>query len=146
MTIAENVTAAKEADELLSLIVDEKPRRFWERLRDIALAKAPLPEQPHKPSEPMTKEEARRFELEELRFGKYKGDNIGYVYEVDPDYLHWLVTAPEWLHKNLTRYLLLMEKEPAQSVRRNVCRSCGCEIHASETYCGECMCEDDSDL
>ena len=25
----------------------------------------------------------------------------------------------------------------------HVCKSCGYPIHPSETYCGECMCEDD---
>jgi hypothetical protein len=35
---------------------------------------------------------------------------------------------------------------PKQSKpRKHRCKGCGYKIHPSETYCGECVCEDDSE-
>ena len=108
--IEKNIAAAKEADELLSLVIDEKPRRFWERLRDIVLIKAPLPALEESPQiRPMTDTEAKEFEKEEIKFGKYACMSVGIVYENDKQYLHWLAGVSDKFHRDLSRYLRKMD-------------------------------------
>lgn len=45
--------------------------------------------------------------------------------------------------KNPQGYIELGKPKPY--VRKHLCQGCGCSVAAGNDYCGECLCEDDSD-
>ena len=53
---------------------------------------------------PMTKEECLSFERQEMKFGKYKGKEIGHVAASDMKYLLYIDELPDF-RKDLKRYL-----------------------------------------
>lgn len=89
-----NIQARKDAEELVQL-VGEQPARFWEVLRELAIAK--LPER----HPPMTEREAISFEAETMPYGKHAGSQVGIV---GVDYLLFLTEGDEF-SRQLKRYV-----------------------------------------
>lgn len=99
------------AQNLFQMMADEQPRnplcnrRFWETIRDAALAKAPLPAPvaAHEAEEPMGDAEAAKFAKQQVptRFPAWNGFQVG---QVSPGYWN-LVMDPDPFKKLLARYL-----------------------------------------
>lgn len=109
--IRDRVTARQTAAEIIGLandaaetMTEDQQLAFWTAIREVALTVARLPEQ--KPqlvkARPMTDEQAREFEKEEIPFGRNCGVRVGDMV-VDIDYLHWL--ADQTFIDDLRRYL-----------------------------------------
>jgi hypothetical protein len=98
MSIADNITARQDAEEIIAFIGD-KPQRFWELLA--AHAAGQMPTRPVDPRmEPMSETEAARFEKQTLQWGKHQGEEIG---SVPVGYLLFLAEGDEFTRK-LRRY------------------------------------------
>lgn len=78
---------------------------FWEEIRDYALTQAPMP--PQKPvvrrATPMSDEQAREFEKEEVPFGRFAHMRVGSANPEVLPYLRWL--ADQTFIDDLRRYL-----------------------------------------
>ena len=102
------VAARKAAADVVSLGIDEEARvitecsngnvgvvsyAFWEWIRDAALERVPLPVTEPKVmrAKPMTDEQARRFEKENIPFGQHANTRVG---SVPLQYLRWLADQP----------------------------------------------------
>lgn len=99
-TIQENMRARQEAEAIVEL-AGEQPARFWETLRDLAVAKLPPVAQPTDRHPPLTDEEAIRFEAMPLPYGKHKDETVG---EVPCGYLLFLTEGDEFSQR-LRRYV-----------------------------------------
>jgi len=60
------------------------------------------PRRDEPPVTPMTPDEAKRFEIETMQFGKHVGERFA---DIDPDYLAWLADASRDLWRKLHAYL-----------------------------------------
>lgn len=80
---------------------DIEPNRFWTAIHLAAAAEGKVPPPP--PSrgiQPMSDEEAARFERNRIEFGKHKGELIQ---DVPAAYLCWI--AEDEFRENLQRYI-----------------------------------------
>jgi hypothetical protein len=99
VSIADNITARQDAEEIIAFIGD-KPQRFWEVLA--AHAATNLPPDPGEPAiEPMDDVEATRFEKYPFTWGKHIGEEVG---SVPVSYLLFLAEGDEFT-KRLRRYV-----------------------------------------
>lgn len=96
--LEQRIAARREAEEFVSLIDDEKPRRFWEVVLELANEKLGLQVSP---LVPMTDAQASEFEQQEMKFGKFSGIAIG---DVDCPYLEWLADTNSF-SRELLRYV-----------------------------------------
>lgn len=85
---------------------------YCEVIRDEALKRSPLPEvktaQAKLPtsSYAMTDEECKKFEKEEIPFGKHKGETIEWLFEHERSYLDWVAeNVLSEFGEKLQRYL-----------------------------------------
>lgn len=97
-TITANIIARQEAEEIVAFI-GEKPQRFWEILAQHAASQLPPKPAEHKP-EPMSDDEAKRFEEMLLPYGKHARKP---VHEAPCSYLLFLSEGDEFTHQ-LRRY------------------------------------------
>lgn len=118
MTIEELRTnkLAREQAELWEAIIEEEcqreiaesalgekyHKRIWEVLRDLALKRVPLQQEP-KRLQPMTDEEAKQFERRIMAFGQYQHKLIE---DVPLSYLDWCGDVMGHFVDELRRYLL----------------------------------------
>lgn len=82
--ILHNKKCREDAEEFVRLL-GEQPERFWEVLYSLILAK--LPNLAKDPLDPMSEEEAIKFEKTPISFGAHQGKEIGVI---PTHYLIWL--------------------------------------------------------
>ena len=88
-TIEHNIAMRRAAEALVELATEEYGRdeRFWEVVRNHALAIAPMPPSPPATIEPLSDEAARTFGRRIIGFGKYACSRYD---DAPMDYLEWL--------------------------------------------------------
>lgn len=99
MSIADNVAARREAQEIMDFIGD-KSERFWEVLIELAQGKLPPKPVVRNGPLPMTDEEAQRFETADFPYGLHKGKEVG---EAPIGYILFLAEGDAFI-KDLRRY------------------------------------------
>jgi hypothetical protein len=102
--IAINKKAREDAQEFMAFIEDQagqQPQRFWEVLGESVSAKLPPNPQPVDRFPPMGEQEAARFEIVALPYGKHRGEMVG---NVPCDYLLFLTEGDEFSQR-LRRYV-----------------------------------------
>lgn len=100
MTLDHNIAMRKAAEDLIELATTEYGRdeRFWEVVRNHAVAFAPMPPSPPETIAPLSDEAARKFGRIVLSFGLHRGKRYD---EVPLDYLEWLADS----RTDLVRYI-----------------------------------------
>ncbi len=104
--------ASKAAESAIQLIQESETgnvEHYWKEIRDAVLKRAPLGPNEAKQLDAMSEQEANKFELGEIPFGQYQGDQVK---DVPLDYIEWLISREEsdTFKQDLRRYLLLRNK------------------------------------
>ena len=100
--IDRNIKDRQEAEELFELIFDgDRRQRFWETIRDLAVAKLPQPKERVDSVPAMSDLASITFECQLMPFGKHQGREIGCV---PVDYLIWLSEGGDDFRRQLQMY------------------------------------------
>lgn len=110
MTIEDNIAGRKLAEEWISLaremesnVPEEQRRPFWRHVFRAASHAVPEEAAPRNDRpQPMTADEARRFERRSMPFGQHRGKQVG---DVPLEYLIWLDESSRVFQQELHRYL-----------------------------------------